>query len=763
MKFLNKASKKNKDNRKVTQEPVLPNGFQRHEQLGLSNDEFPINSTEFPLHGVEFPIYNEELPINSVEFPIHSKELPINSAEFPIHSEELPINGAEFPIHNEELPIGSAELPIQDIAPPLPEIDFPQYDFESPLTEFESPLSEFESPLPEIESPQAELKDPLKDPMQDIAPPQQNIAPSMPEIDDPLQDVAPPQQPGPLKPPKPQQKKKKKEKHVYPDATLSDKQLEALQKVLGPDVDIKTGERTEDQKGGKGSKGSRKRKSMHDPLVIEDRSTYSVVRTVFVVVFIVLFLAAACFSGWYYWWTTHATFEFELQPVVVLNGQSFDPNDFLYPGEAERGLSASLQSSELEPILGLQYVPLTIKLGLRSMESAEAMYVLAPVEYYQHEFKDTGTTLRPVEFLINADSARGASFDIRFAEPPLPLDSYEVGEYPLKLALNDTPFEVMLRIVDTTAPTATGVSQEIRVGDDVAPEFFVTDIFDHSPIRSISFAEEPNVYAREPQTVRIAIEDIFDNVGIISAELTTIFNQMPPEITVPTDMIESEVGTPVDYLLENATALDDFGRPVEVHVDDGAVNADEEGVYIAVFWAEDLSGNRTEVDVTVYVIGVAPEQIYQQIDEVLGRIINDSMTQVQKVRHINDWIRWSIRGTTTESEMTSLLGGAHIALRDRQGDYNVISALSSVMLTRAGVENMFIERHSDAEGRHRWNLINPDGRGWHHFDAYPTGLGLGNGQMSMFTDRQAQDFANRIRNEDYYKYDSALYPEVVSG
>ena len=555
----------------------------------------------------------------------------------------------------------------------------------------------------------------------------------------------------------PPPKSKKKEKHVYPKTTLSDRQLEALQKVIGP------GTEPESRRRGSGQAGGRKvskRRAEQEAFGIDDRSTYSLVRTVFLVIFIVLFASAAGFSGWYYWWTTHATFEHELQPIVVLEGQHFDPNAFLYPGEEERGLSVVFQDPGFEPAVGLQYVPLTVKLGWRSVENAAALYVLEPIEYYQHEFKAEGAVLRPVEFLSNPETARGVPFEIRFAEAPLPLDSYEVGEYKLLLALNDIPFEVTLTVVDTTAPTATGVAQEIRIGDEVFAEYFVTDIHDYSPIHSITFAEEPNVHSRETQTVKIAIEDIFGNVGTVTAELTILLNQMPPVIDIPTFMIESEVGATIDYL-QGVTALDDFGRPLEVHVDDRAVNVDEEGVYIAIFWAEDLSGNRMEEDVTVYIIAVSPETVYAMVNEILDRIVNDSMTDVQKVRHINDWIRWSTRGATTESEVTSTLGGAYIALRDRQGDYNIISALAQVMLTEAGVENMFITRHPDAETSHRWNLINPDSKGWHHFDGYPTGLGLGNGQMSMFTDERAQDFANRIKMEDYYKYDKDQYPEVV--
>jgi len=738
MKLVSKTSKRKNANNKTTQESVRYEGVQSLIDIPLESDEAPEQPIDFVLPGIEIQLVSTQQP--DAEF-LPDIGLQQDSSQHPEPQQPEPQLTTEPQPTTEPHPTAEPEQPTVE---PQPTIFLPDIGLQQ-----ESTLKPEFSPQPTEEPQQTEEPQPTIF-LPDVGLQQESTL-------QPEPTTQPTAEQQPEKPPK---KQKKNEKHVYPNTTLSDKQLEALQKVIGPGTEPKSKRKGRQDTGKKGTKGSRKRKEEIDNFGIDDRSTYSLVRTVFLVIFIVLFASAAGFSGWYYWWTTHATFEHELQPIVVLEGQHFDPNAFLYPGEEERGLSVVFQDPGFEPAVGLQYVPLTVKLGWRSVENAAALYVLEPIEYYQHEFKAEGAVLRPVEFLSNPETARGVPFEIRFAEAPLPLDSYEVGEYKLLLALNDIPFEVTLTVVDTTAPTATGVAQEIRIGDEVFAEYFVTDIHDYSPIHSITFAEEPNVHSRETQTVKIAIEDIFGNVGTVTAELTILLNQMPPVIDIPTFMIESEVGATIDYL-QGVTALDDFGRPLEVHVDDGAVNVDEEGVYIAIFWAEDLSGNRMEEDVTVYIIAVSPETVYAMVNEILDRIVNDSMTDVQKVRHINDWIRWSTRGATTESEVTSTLGGAYIALRDRQGDYNIISALAQVMLTEAGVENMFITRHPDAETSHRWNLINPDSKGWHHFDGYPTGLGLGNGQMSMFTDERAQDFANRIKMEDYYKYDKDQYPEVV--
>jgi len=88
------------------------------------------------------------------------------------------------------------------------------------------------------------------------------------------------------------------------------------------------------------------------------------------------------------------------------------------------------------------------------------------------------------------------------------------------------------------------------------------------------------------------------------------------------------------------------------------------------------------------------------------------------------------------------------------------------MFTRAGIPNMLIERIPGTPTAHRWNLINPDDLGWHHYDSFPVRLGMGI-QMAFFTDTQAAEFTEQIAGftdrpvENYYTYDPLLYPEIV--
>jgi len=216
----------------------------------------------------------------------------------------------------------------------------------------------------------------------------------------------------------------------------------------------------------------------------------------------------------------------------------------------------------------------------------------------------------------------------------------------------------------------------------------------------------------------------------------------------------------------DVTAFDDFGRPVDVHINDSYVDINTPGTYIAIYWAEDLTGLVTEIEMTVYIMTVNPEAVYQQLDSILSGIINDNMTQQEKALAIHNWVRSNISNTSTSHDgLTSLeIAGEVLQRSSRSGNSKVFAAISEVLLDRAGIPVRQIERIESAATPHHWLLINPDEKGWHHFDPFRTGLVLGN-LTAMFTDDEARDITRRVRaqyrTEDYYTYDKELHPDIV--
>jgi len=487
-------------------------------------------------------------------------------------------------------------------------------------------------------------------------------------------------------------------------------------------------------------------------------------KSVFLTILLIIILSGVGFGGWYYWWTEHATFAYTLQPVVVLEGQAVSPDDFLFPAEEMQRVSAVYRSPTFRPVDGSQNVQLNLTRGWRSVDATAQLYVMTTVEQIHHEFREVAPELMPVDFITNADAAEHVRYDVHFIDAPLLLQEYEVGTHTLRLALNNVSFEVLLTVTDTIAPTATAKSNTIKISKEIFPGDFVENVFDESEIFSIEFVEEPDIFAHRDQIVSVEITDIHGNSEIFSGGLTILLNQSPPVI----EGIEPIVITVGDSIIyhRDVKATDDFGRDIseQIQVDAGGVDQNTVGEYTVIYFVEDYTGLRTEVEERVHVVEIDVDFVHEKVDEALAGIINDNMTQLEKVQAIHLWIRRNINYSVTRGGPATAYEGAYIALSQRRGNCYIFYSIGEVMLTRAGIPNMRIERIEGTPTRHRWNLVNPDDLGWHHFDSYPTRIGQGE-RMAFFTDSQARSFSRQIGEtnnmRDYYTFDPELYPEIV--
>jgi len=489
------------------------------------------------------------------------------------------------------------------------------------------------------------------------------------------------------------------------------------------------------------------------------------------IIFLISAMFLGCgFLGWYYWWTEYTSFEYILQPIVVLEGQSLNPNEFLYRSEEMGNVSASYRNAGFRPVSGKQDVHLTLKRGWRSIDTVASLRVLSPVKQMKVEFAEVAPALTPDDFIANASAAGDLPYSLHFIEPPLPLEAYPIGEHDLHLMLNDVPFSVILSVVDETKPTAEAVPVTIKIGEPVSPEDFVKNCHDASGIKSISYyRDEPNVYAKINQIVEIKVEDNFGNYSVVNSELAILINTSPPVINGVNEII-TFAGDPIIYS-RGLTAFDDLGRDLtdEIEIDASNVDLNAVGIYKVRFWVTDKTGLRSDIaEAEVHVIDIDIEYVHETVDRALfgpWGIIKDWMSELQKAQAIFRFVRNNISYAPAGRPHT-VEEGAYMALRNRQGNcYNYYS-LSAVMLDRAGIENRRIERIEGTPTRHRWNLINPDGLGWHHFDTTPNQMSHIYGvALAFFTDSQAEDFTNRIYEingkENYFTYDKSLYPEVV--
>jgi len=319
-------------------------------------------------------------------------------------------------------------------------------------------------------------------------------------------------------------------------------------------------------------------------------------------------------------------------------------------------------------------------------------------------------------------------------------------------------------VMDTSPPTADPIDRTILIGETIKPIDFVTNIHDDSEIVSIEFVDPPNLESRNDQIVKVIITDEHNNSAIFEAKLTIKLNQSPPVIE-GTENILSTLGNPIMYR-QGITAYDDFGRELELQVDSSNVNQHAVGEYIIKYWAVDLTGNTTEIEVDVHILDVDVHYVISEADAILGSILGEGKTQLEKVRAIHAWVRTNISyATVMGGPADTVYEDAYRALRDRRGNCYIYYAVSEILLTRAGIENMPIDRIPGTATRHRWSLINPDNLGWHHFDTTPTKLGLG-AETAFFTNTQAKDFTRRFvefnGTQDFYTFNADLYPAIVN-
>lgn len=209
---------------------------------------------------------------------------------------------------------------------------------------------------------------------------------------------------------------------------------------------------------------------------------------------------------------------------------------------------------------------------------------------------------------------------------------------------------------------------------------------------------------------------------------------------------------------------DNSGNTPSLSIDNSKVVRFNPGNYPVVYSAKDAAGNTTTVSATVIVLsdeGMAPpiDEMNRRADDVLAKIIKPGMTKAQKARAIFDWVSANIT-YDLRFNMTDWVNAANYSLTGHYGDCFNYYATSRALLTRAGIENLYVER-IDGKTNHYWNLVNV-GTGWYHFD---TCIHLGERSFVTFmrTDAEVEGFSQRnLKNGNYehlyYKWDKSKVP-----
>lgn len=156
---------------------------------------------------------------------------------------------------------------------------------------------------------------------------------------------------------------------------------------------------------------------------------------------------------------------------------------------------------------------------------------------------------------------------------------------------------------------------------------------------------------------------------------------------------------------------------------------------------------------------MTPEQsgyVEMNVQEVVASIDKQSLSDVDKVRAVNDYI---VANTAYTDQTTSSPHSAYTVLAEHGGVCQGYALLAHSMLQKLGIETKYIVGYVGKEG-HAWNLVKLDGQ-WYHLDTtwndpVPDRKGAVRYQYFLVDDRTMAKDHTWIA-EDYPKATSTKY------
>lgn len=330
------------------------------------------------------------------------------------------------------------------------------------------------------------------------------------------------------------------------------------------------------------------------------------------------------------------------------------------------------------------------------------------------------------------------------------LDCSTPTQYEIQLDVNGRKVSSIIDVVDTTPPTATITDQETYLDQAIEAEAFVSNIVDASEVTCF-FLKAPNVTKEGTREVTIILEDAYGNKSQHKASLLVKRDTDPPVFSGIHDITIYE-GQAISYK-KNITAIDGKDGEVDFKVNSSKVKPKKPGSYEVIYTAVDEAGNEAveKIIVTVKKLEITEDAVNSLADEILENITEPDMTKQEIAYEIFKYVKGSIAYTGT-SDKTNVVKEAYRGIKSKVGDCFTYYALSEVLLTRAGIENMRVTRVG-GKTQHFWNLINC-GDGWYHFDSARNSDGT---ETFMMTDAEVEKLTKK-RGRNYYVFDTDQYP-----
>lgn len=439
----------------------------------------------------------------------------------------------------------------------------------------------------------------------------------------------------------------------------------------------------------------------------------------------------------------------EPQEAAALRGQVLPADAFVAAGtlEDETAVAVDYAVTPDFDLPGGQAVTvmLTDAAGNRSELEASLVVYDAP-SVFVAELCTAADDLRRV---LLGDSGLVPADESAFAEQRL-------GETELVLLTPDGEKLVQrITFVDTTPPVGESIDRVAYLDHPIDAAAFVPYVADASAV-TVSYADggAPDFGREGVQTVTLLLTDEGGNTTALSAALTVQKDTEPPVLRGVSDKRLS-VGESISYR-QGVSAHDACDGNVTVLVDSSKVNLKKAGSYPLTYSAVDAAGNRAEKTVTVTVLasaGVSTETVNAVARQVLAGILRDGMSERERLRAIFDWTTTHL-SYTAYPDKTDYIAAANYGFRNGRGDCFVYYAVSRVLLTCAGIQNLEIHRNIPNQP-HFWNLVYCEGA-WYHFDACPH-YAAHPLTCFLLTDAEVRAYSeHHVAN--YYSFDASLYP-----
>lgn len=397
-------------------------------------------------------------------------------------------------------------------------------------------------------------------------------------------------------------------------------------------------------------------------------------------------------------------------------------------------------------LLAIVLAGLLIAIALLSLAEEKASNVKTELTL------EAGQAVPEAAVFLKEDKGLPISYTGSFVDTSVP------GEYTVTLVYDEREYTATVTVQDTVAPVGTPQNVSMMPGDVPDAAVFLSSIQDVTDV-TVTYKTQPDMTVDGKQDVTVVLTDTSGNQSEVTATLCITFDLEPPVIEGVEDFLVY-VGDTISYR-SGITISDAIDPAPKLSVDSGAVDLSKPGEYTVTYTATDASGNTATATAKVVVHEkkegyVDLETIYAAVDKKLSQIIEDGMTDREKVKAIYKWARGNL-GYSGHSDKDDWLQGAYVMLSAGKGDCFNYFAVCKLMFERLEIPNIDVRKvkNYDGDSDHFWSLVSVDGgETYYHFDATPR-VGSGD-DFCLVTDAFLDAYSASHKN--CHNRDKSLYP-----